>query len=194
MFIQKRGVMKRNAIIGHRKLGTISKSGETIIREMIYWNAINACDPEHCGCSSICDYFLSGEKPEKCEVIFAYMSSVLDMIIRNYPSPMTEDIAYRIGMHLIPLYKILCRLKMAEFSTIDVVGVSVTGTAKVTPLFKEIRNTIQLIEKTWHTIGFDVSIPNAKRRPLEQVGFFNGKSYYEVIEGGTNVQNLEAQN
>jgi hypothetical protein len=179
-------------IVAKKRIGGTVKNGETVIREMIYWNAVNPCDPEKCGCSSICKFLSENDQLNKCEVIYEYMSSVLDMLLRNYPKEMTEDVAYRIGLHLIPLYKILCRLKMAEFAAVDVTTFSSRGDIKITPLFKEIRDTIQAIERTWRAIGFDVSKPD-QIRPLKQVGFFNGKSYYEVIEGGANVQALEAK-
>jgi len=155
------------------------------LREMIYWNAVGGCYPDSCGCAEICPSSSSLEKPEKCVVISGYIQSVFNMMVRTFPAKITEDNAFRIGMHLIPLYKILCRLKMQEYKETEVMLHSISGGCRINPIFKEIRDTISSIEKVWINLGFIIKDGNSSsRKPAKDVAFFNGKSYYEVIEAG----------
>ena len=153
------------------------------LREMIYWNAIGGCFPGSCGCSDICPSFIRGEVPDKCTVVSGYIESVFKMMVRVFPQQITEDVSFRIGMHLIPLYKMLCRLKMQEFRETEVMLVSISGGSRINPIFKEIRDTIQSVERVWKNLGFIVDEKKLKRG--EDVAYLNGKSYYEVIESGS---------
>lgn len=166
----------RNAVI--RKTGAVTtKDGKEKLYELVYWNAVQRCDPETCGCVELCSN-PNLEKP--CSIISGYMNNVYEVMIRTYRGEMTEDTAYRIGMHLVPLYKILCRLKMQEFSETSIMFLSKSG-RKVNPIFEEIRKTVLAIEKVWQNLGYIVS---DRKQKDKFVGNFNERSYYEVIESG----------
>ena len=155
------------------------------LREMIYWNAIGGCFPGSCGCSDICPSFIKGETPEKCTVVSGYIESVFKMMVRVFPQQITEDVSFRIGMHLIPLYKTLCRLKMQEYKETEVMLHSISGGCRINPIFKEIRDTVAAIERVWINLGFIIKESNFnKKKDGSNATFFNGKSYYEVIEAG----------
>ena len=175
------------SIIGKAEL-VVKGDGVDTLREMIYWNAVGGCYPDSCGCASICPAFTVfsedlEKKPTKCLVISGYMDSVFNMMVKTFPQQITEDVAFRIGMHLIPLYKMLCRLKMQEFRETEVMLVSISGGSRINPIFKEIRDTIQSVERVWKNLGFIVDEKKLKRG--EDIAYLNGKSYYEVIESGS---------
>ena len=147
--------------------------------ELVYWNAVQQCSPDNCSCIDLCS---NPDRTKPCSVLSSYMSNVYEMMIRTYKGNLTEDTAYRIGMHLVPLYKILCRLKMQEFEETFVMVTNSKGDRKVNPIFEEIRKTILAIEKVWQNLGYIVSEGNQKKDRF--VGAFSQRNYYEVIESG----------
>ena len=92
----------------------------------------------------------------RCEVLMSYMYSISNIIFRNYGDSLTEPQLYRIGMHLLPLYKILGKLKLAELVDGPVITTNDKGTRQISPIYKEIREQIKLIEHTWDTIGLKI--------------------------------------
>lgn len=167
---------KKNSVIAHNGVMS-SKDGKEKLYELVYWNAVQRCDPDTCGCVELCAN-PNMEKP--CSIIGSYMHNVYEVMIRTYRGEMTEDAAYRIGMHLVPLYKILCRLKMQEFMETSVMFMG-KDSRKVNPIFEEIRKTILAIEKVWQNLGYIVS---DRKQKDKFVGNFNERNYYEVIESG----------
>lgn len=165
--------MKQNQIIA-----CAGKTGKDTLYELVYWNAVQRCNPDTCTCTELCTH---PDQSKPCSVMSGYMSNVFNLMIRNFPSNLTEDVAYRIGMHLVPLYKILCRLKMQEFAEVDTIVPTAHG-PKVNPIFEEIRKTIRQIEDTWKNLGFVVA--EKKMRAGKGVHAFNGRDYYDVIENG----------
>lgn len=85
----------------------------------------------------------------------AYISSVSDMIHRCYHDQLQADeqLLFRVGMHLIPLYKTLCKLKMEELGVTDPVFLTIRGDRKPDPVYREIRETIKLIMLCWKDLG-----------------------------------------
>jgi hypothetical protein len=164
-----------------RKSGKIKKKdkdGKDVLYDLVYWNAVQKCNPESCGCQELC----SGQDIGKpCKVLSSYMGGVFDVMINAFPGEFSEDIVYRIGMHLVPLYKILCRLKMQEFSEQEVFVSSRLG-RNINPIFEEIRKTIMAIEGVWKNLGYIVG--NGQVRKNRFIGHFNERNYYEVIEAG----------
>jgi hypothetical protein len=88
-----------------------------------------------------------------CQLMKSYLTSIVDIIFRNYAEELTEAQLYRIGMGLIPLYRQLCRFKIAELGLMSVLYVNATGNPAIHPLMKEIREQIIAIERMWITIG-----------------------------------------
>jgi hypothetical protein len=169
---------KKNSIIC--RTGTVtSDDGKDKLYELVYWNAVQRCNGLECPCLDLCS---KPDVDKPCSVVSSYMGNVYDIMIRTYKGNMTEDTAYRIGMHLVPLYKILCRLKMQEFAETSVMFVSPKGDMKVNPIFEEIRKTILAIEKIWANLGYIVSDGNRKKDKF--VGAFNQRNYYDIIESG----------
>ena len=171
-------VAKRNSIICRNGIVT-SENGKDKLYELVYWNAVQRCNGIECPCLDLCS---SPNVDKPCSILSAYMGNVYDVMIRTYKGTMTEDVAYRIGMHLVPLYKILCRLKMQEFSETEIMFTSEKGTRHVNPIFEEIRKTILAIEKTWQNLGYIVNERTSKKDKF--VGAFNQRNYYDIIESG----------
>ena len=169
---------RRNALIC--KNGSMkSADGKDKLYELVYWNAVHRCDIASCGCVDLC---ANPDETKPCSIVSGYMGNVYEIMIRTYKGNLTEDVAYRIGMHLVPLYKILCRLKMQEFTETAVAYTNVQGTRKINPIFEEIRKTILAIEKTWQNLGYIVGEGKGKKDKF--VGAFNQQNYYDVIESG----------
>lgn len=115
------------------------------------WDAIQDCEGERCPAHEFCEFDQRG----KCTVMRQYLKSVMTLIFRNFAEDLTEPHLYRIGMHLMPLYKMLCRMKIEEMAVRRVVTVDDKGKRAANPLYKEIRETIKLIEQTWKRLGLD---------------------------------------
>ena len=178
------GLIKKTGTINNKGKGIIpskpsSSNTQEKLYDLVYWNAVQKCDPDNCGCVELCSKVDIG-KP--CSVLSSYMGGVFDMMIRTFPGEISEDVIYRIGMHLVPLYKILCRLKMQEFSETQVVISNGKLGRHINPIFEEIRKTIVVIEKTWQNLGYIVKDERKKRNRF--VGNFNDRNYYDVIENG----------
>ena len=172
MASKKSSMICRNGIVK-------SENGEDKLYDLVYWNAVQPCHVITCGCRDLCANPVDGEP---CSVLSSYMSTVYQTMIRTYKGSLTEDVAHRIGMHLVPLYKILCRLKMQEFEELEVMVTNSKGDRKVNPIFEEIRKTILAIEKMWMNLGYIVGEGKGKKDKF--VGAFNQRNYYEVIESG----------
>ena len=95
------------------------------------------------------------EEIPRCGIMQNYLSSITDIIFRNYAEDLTEAQLYRIGMGLIPSYRQLCRLKIAELGLDSVTYTTDKGEPKMHPIFNAIRDQIVAIEKMWHTIGLN---------------------------------------
>jgi hypothetical protein len=127
------------------------------------WDAINSCLEERCPAYKLCSY----DKTGKCAVQKNYLNSVMNVIFRNYGEDLTESEFMRIGLHLIPLYKILCKLKMEEVMIERVIYYDAKGKININPVFKEIREYIKLIEFTWHSLGLPKMGFEAPNPPVE---------------------------
>ena len=169
---------KKDSIIC-RTGSVTSTDGKDKLYELVYWNAVQRCVGLECPCLDLC---AKPDVSKPCSVVSSYMGNVYDIMIRTYKGNMTEDTAYRIGMHLVPLYKILCRLKMQEFAETSVMFTSAKGDVKVNPIFDEIRKTITAIEKVWQNLGYIVGEGHGKKDKF--VGAFNQRNYYDIIESG----------
>jgi hypothetical protein len=140
---------------------------------MYAWTAIPTCSGRgcpayiECTCSDkdVADerrmMVLEGNDVEvpKCGILVDYMESISNIIFRNYGESLTEPQLYRIGMHLFPLYKILGKLKIAELADGPVMTLDKGGIRRMSPIFKEIREQIKLIESTWSSIGLQLLDP-----------------------------------
>lgn len=145
------------------------------------WEIIPFCTAvQGCPAHSVCPYEKGGRF--RCGVMEEYMTSITELIVYNYGKILDEGELYRVGMHLIPMYNILCKLKIALSGGMDVTITSGRGTITVNPLLREFREQIKAIEGIWKSIGLDglkeVDLPDI---PKESKGLVKG-NYYENME------------
>ena len=141
------------------------------------WDAVDDCLQAQCPIVAMCDY----EKKGKCTVQNQYVRSVTRMIFANYASKLDEPTFYEIGMHIVPLYKQLCKLLIYEMSVENVVRTTNQGGRQVNPIYKEIRATIQLLHKMWRELGLGSMAPApGKPNPKEPTD----DDYYDRLERG----------
>jgi len=149
--------------------------------ELYSWDAVSDCLGENCSCYSACEY----EKKGKCRLQLNYLKGITNIIYRNYKEKLDEPTCFRVGMHLIPMYGILCRLKMEEMMVMSPVHNTKAG-IKIHPVYKEIRETIRGIENMWKNLGF-VGMMGGDMNPGFKGGDI-GDNYYDTMEGDGDVE------
>jgi hypothetical protein len=144
------------------------------------FDACPNCRVDECPAADICDYETTKENGTKCEFMKKYIGSIVDTIMRNMVVE-SEFQLYRIGMHLVPLYKNLCRLQIEEMGVRRVVQLTPKGSWQIHPIYNEIRQHISMIEKTWRSIGIhDIMI-----KELIDAGQISPESGDIPMTGGT---------
>ena len=129
------------------------------------WDAVQDCRGEACPAANLCTYEWKG----RCSVEMSYIRAITDVVYANYSDELTEPLLWRIGTHLVPLYKMLCKLKIEELGTRGVTRVDDKGRVMVNPVFKEIRETLKAINNEWRALGL-TSIGDAGITDEEFVG------------------------
>ena len=136
----------------NNKMGQVGICRGEVGEVLLYnWDAVQECIDEKCPAHSMCGYVRKG----RCTVQLQYLKSIGTIIFRNYEHLLTEPLLYRIGMHLTPLYKTLCRLKIQELGVKNIVNIDDKGIHRIHPVFKEIRETIKIIDMTWSKLGLN---------------------------------------
>lgn len=144
------------------------------------WTAIENCAVNNCIAARVCPYIASMRNDMKCRVQMKYLKEVEIMVLNNFGNDLQEEDLFRIGMHLVPLYKQLARFKIVEMtiSLRDICEFTKSGTTKVNGLFKEIRECIRQIDREWAEIGISRAKTNdiGKNLPDQVI------DYYEKME------------
>jgi len=190
-----RDVRVSDALQGHHRssIGELRVSKGTTPNtglRIMSWDAIHPCEPA-CRAYDICKY----EKGGRCRLMKDYLTRTEAMIIHNFEEQLDEPALYRIGMHLMPLYHMLCRFKIEEIGFNRAVYTTDKGNYKANPVFKEIRETLKQIEAMWRGLDLDtplvpvLPVPNPadgpqRNRNVVPMMTGNGKSYYSRLEGG----------
>ena len=150
-------------------------------RHLIAWDTIQDCRDEECILTTMCYYKREG----KCTLQMNYLRAVQNMVFRNFRDTLTETQLFRIGLHLIPLYKVLIKLKMRELVVDDVLTETTQGSLKAHPVFKEIRDTIKLIEMMWKSLNLVGGTSGGGAGVPDIDDFINGATgaYESMVEG-----------
>src|SRR3989304_7856638 len=119
-------VEEEDAISGKVKLPDVFRStdklkikqGEKDLVRFVVWNVITPCHQEECPIFDRCPHEEKKIKGGKCRVEQTYINSIGAMVYRNYKNTFTEDQFFIVGMHILPLYRHLCRLKIWEWSVL----------------------------------------------------------------------------
>ena len=117
---------------------------------VVAWSAIADCLRHRCRIEEQCHY----QKKGKCDVQVQFLQVTLEMIRLENPS-LKYNQAWRVGMHLIPMYKTLCKLYMDELAVTHPTYESDKGTRHSHPVYKEIRDTLKMIMMIWKDIGLE---------------------------------------
>jgi hypothetical protein len=125
--------------------------GKAVLR----WDPITLCN-ERCRIYNECPYIKKG----RCSLERSYMNNIFNNIVSEDPnrgiSDMLNDIELqRVGIHLIPLYHQLIRLKKEAFAVKQMVHENKQGSLNIHPVFKEIREVIRCISKEIKEIGIN---------------------------------------
>ena len=143
------------------------------------WDFVEQCTREDCVAYASCPYDKHGKPPGQKE----YMRSVQMVIFRNLNGNLSEMNLYRIGMHLLPLYRILMKLKIQEIGDTQAVTTDDKGMKRINPIYKEIRETIKQIEFIWKSLGFTDDVPKPKGIGDDLKG---NPDYYQEIQEDAN--------
>lgn len=167
---------KESAGTLHVTRGGIGKGRDRI--NLYAWDAIPMCQDEECPATSMCPYLREG----RCRVGLTYMKAAVDVIIRNFASELDEPRLYQIGMHLLPLYRMLFKLKIEEIGVERAVTSGRYG-PKANPIYKEIRETIKLLMMAWKSLGLDPTKGSiVPKENIFDIDSEDGRTYYERME------------
>ena len=175
-------VSKKIAATYSLRAGSFSINRGTLKGEInLYsWDYIDACDPERCPLKNICKY----GSDIKCTVMGQYMKSVSEVIINNFYESLDEPVLYRMGIHLMPLYRQLFKMKFSEIMIKQAMELNDKSGWKVNPVYREIREIIKTIEWMWNRLGLTkLAKDEAVLPPSEDVdSFFTTGNYYDQME------------
>jgi len=139
------------------------------------WDVVQKCRHERCPALKLCSYGESILEGGDCKVMKSYLRGAALAMYENQKG-LTQSQRYRIGMHIMPLYRQLVRMKIEEIGLESASYISTTGNPGVHPVYKEIRETIKAIESTWRAIGIQ-ELPMG----IKDIDF-EGGSYYDEME------------
>lgn len=149
-----------------------------VIREghkLFAWDSIQDCKESDCCVAHRCNYLRKG----KCGLQTAYIKTLTNTICGSYKY--LDDMQYfKIGMHIIPLYSHLLRLKLLEMSLSDVVYETAKGVKFIHPVYKEIRQTLITIHMMWKDLDINPGVPPIPDPSGEE---FGGKSSPDFVNG-----------
>lgn len=159
-------------------------------KQLVAWDCVQDCDPDRCPIGSKCMY--TAKSNPKCALQTEYLQSFVDMIFSTYRYIDEADM-FRIGMHLVPLYSQLCRMKIVEKSVGNVTYEDMKGVTRIHPIFREIRDTVKTISSLWREMGF-TAVPDPA---LPSTTFVNGREgfgdpnhYASLIKDSDNKRNV----
>lgn len=127
------------------------------------WDAVNQCEQDACPIHDECPYAKKG----RCGVQANFLRSLSVMLYRNMYEEITELKLYRFGMSLMPLYKILSKLYIAEHAIRRPIYRDDKGVRRSNPIYKEIRDTLWAIDREWRRLGFTDGAPESVEDPFE---------------------------
>ena len=124
-------------------------------RPLLRWDPVTKCF-DRCPIYDDCPYAKKG----KCSIESTYMNNVFDNLVNPNPergvADQLNDIELqRVGLHLIPLYHQLIKMKKEAYAVRDISHVNKQGSIKIHPVFAEIREIIRCISKEIKDLGIN---------------------------------------
>jgi len=118
------------------------------------WEHISECIGDRCNLFTTCGY-KGGGKDTKCGVERYYLNVVMAPYAEIVDKIKDPFVGHWVGLHLIPLYHHLVKLKKMErgLLTIDLEEGLHAKRVRIHPVYKEIRDTIVAIRREWNLSG-----------------------------------------
>lgn len=122
---------------------------------MFVYDLVPMCDGAGCPAYGECCYEKDGDK--KCGFVGAYLRELYNVVVSDLKGKIGYSQLFRVGVLMFPLYRNLSRFKLVEIGikNNEIVMQDKKGKPYVNPIYKQMNETIQLIEKTWKSIGLD---------------------------------------
>lgn len=155
-------------------------------KQLIAWDCVQECDHNNCPLSEKCVYRV--DEGEKCALQASYLQALTDTIFTTYRY-LNEDVLFKIGMHLVPLYSQLCRQKIVEKAVVNLCYEDSKGVTRIHPIYKEIRETMKVITLFWKEIGFSEMV-NPDLPAVGRVGFGNINHYNNISQNSDNKRDV----
>jgi hypothetical protein len=154
-------------------------------KQLFAWDCVQSCNFEACPIGNTCIYkTLEGEK---CSLQLTYLQTLTDMVFSTYRY-LDEAALYKIGMHIIPLYSMLCRQKIVEKSVINLAYEDSKGVTRIHPIYKEIRETMKVITGMWKELGINEMVDPTV--PIGKTGFGDINHYASISVNADNKRNV----
>lgn len=157
------------------------KQGRDELVRFCVWSTLTPCMSEECPIFEGCPHEEKKQRGGKCKVEQSYINTVASMVYRNFHKRFTEDQFFIVGMHILPMYRHLCRLKIWEWSVREVMYEDDKGRRHLNPIFREIREQIKAISGQWRMLGVGQYQVMEPRNPWGQSGkpMVEAKPYYD---------------
>lgn len=150
-------------------------------KQLAVWDSVPVCTTS-CVAWEQCPKRIAEDvkNPPKCIVRVRYITSTLDILQKGLV--IDDDLTlHKVGMMLIPLYSQLCSFKIAE------IGMNkdnrVLHRGKINPIYKEMRSTIQLIDKMLTELNY--TGPSIKGKRSKKDGkdkeTYGDRNYYKTL-------------
>lgn len=163
------GHVSRNTVnrLGAMYVGKGRIQGEEGALKLFYaWDAVPECEGERCAAYRTCPYHKGGQ----CSTIREGLRGLSLILFRNFNEVLSEDVLFRVGMHLMPLYKSLLKLNIEEMGVDRAVYADDKGMYRAHPIYKELRETIKQLEYAWKTLGLTKETKKGNDRDPEEYG------------------------
>lgn len=123
-------------------------------KQILTWDSIPKCRPDECTAAEDCHLPKSNNPNHtRCAIMSNYLRGIYSVILHNYE--LSETDLLKVGLHLIPMYKNLCRLQIEEHGIRFITTVNKSGNRSVNPVYDAIRNYILAIDGLWSKMGFE---------------------------------------
>ena len=150
-------------------------------KAMLRWDPAVKCS-DACVLYEDCPY----EKKGLCSLEMRYMNTIYKNIVNANPEKgigeLLSDFEFqRVGLHLMPLYQQLVKLKKVAYAVESMIVSDKKGSLKIHPVFGEIRAVIRDIAKEMKEIGVEAKW---KKKFGTVKGVGGGASIEELLEKG----------
>jgi len=143
------GEESKDGFFHRSSIGSVSEKAEGLFE----FYAINECQQERCPIFMHCRHL---KTERQCQIQIKYLKAISEMIFNGISIESLSQVQkLKIGFHLQPLYRALCRLKMEELSLRRPTQMNKAGSRVVHPVYKEIRETIKTLTVILRDLGLD---------------------------------------